>query len=99
MTTDFTASNGLHVGLDNVGSLGVSWSSPRNGGWTIHDPEETAALREYFLHTAPAPSNDELRAVVRAVYGPANAQQWQLDNARDALLAARDIRLTESSRT
>lgn len=38
------------------------------------------------------PSDAELRAVVGAVYGPDEPEEWQLDNARDALLAAAEAR-------
>ena len=46
--TEFTASNGLKVATDVRGAVSVQWGSPRAGGWTSHDPEETLALQEFF---------------------------------------------------
>lgn len=46
--TDFTASNGLRVSTDANGSVGVSWGSPRDTGWTFHSADETQALQEFF---------------------------------------------------
>lgn len=49
---EFTASNGLKVATDIRGAVSVQWGSPHAGGWTSHDPEETAALQEFFrLHS------------------------------------------------
>lgn len=52
--TEFTASNGLKVSTDVGGAVGVQWGSPRAGGWTFHDPDETRALQEFFAHHAMA---------------------------------------------
>lgn len=58
---ELTASNGLRVTTDVRGAVSVQWGSPRAGGWTSHDPDETAALKEFFrAHSkeadpAPAP--------------------------------------------
>ena len=53
---EFTASNGLKVATDVRGSVGVQWGSPRTGGWTFHDPDETSALQEFFTRHAPRPT-------------------------------------------
>jgi len=52
----FQASNGLSVERDQVGGVGVSWSSPRNEGWTFHDPEESKALQEFFANSQTEPA-------------------------------------------
>lgn len=48
------------------------------------------AFRELVL--AYEPSAEELAAVVDEVYGPGIPEQWQLDNARAALVAANKLR-------
>jgi hypothetical protein len=39
------------------------------------------------------PSEEELAAVVAEVYGPGTPEEWQLDNAKSALIAANKFRL------
>ncbi|SDH43536.1 hypothetical protein [Microbacterium sp. 77mftsu3.1] len=85
-TGDFIASNGLRVTQDAVGGVGVTWAAPQNAGWTLHDTQETAALREYFL--SQLFTDDALRAMVSEVYGPHEPADWELGNVRSAVLAA-----------
>lgn len=51
---EFAASNGLMVSTDARGAVSIEWGSPRGGGWTSHDPDETLALQEFFQQHAPA---------------------------------------------
>lgn len=48
------------------------------------------AFKELVL--AYEPSSEELVAVVNEVYGPGTPEQWQLDNAKEALVAANKLR-------
>lgn len=91
--TEFTASNGLRVSTDARGAVGVEWASPWKGGWVFHDPAETIALQEFFAahRAAQEPSEEHIRAVTHAVYGPHSPAQWERDNARDAITALRGI--------
>ena len=57
--TEFTASNGLKVATDIRGAVGVQWGSPRTGGWTFHDPNETLALQEFFAQQTPIVASPE----------------------------------------
>lgn len=47
--------------------------------------------RRHVLRGDGEPSDEQVRAVVREVYGPDEPEEWQMDNARAALRAAAEL--------